>query len=76
MLPAEVQAAEVAAEVSTEVPTVEVRATKLKEPEAMTQVGSADDGGGVTDGTESNGGWTNGGWQRRLQYPAAACHMT
>ena len=57
MLPAEVQAAEVAAEV----PTVEVRATKLKEPEAMTQVGSADDGGGVTDGTESNGDWTDGG---------------
>ena len=54
---AEVQAAEVAAEV----PTVEVRATKLKEPEAMTQVGSADDGGGVTDGTESNGDWTDGG---------------
>ena len=57
-----VRTAVVAAEVqAAEVPTVEVRATKLKEPEAMTQVGSADDGGGVTDGTESNGDWTDGG---------------
>jgi hypothetical protein len=55
--PAEMQTAEVAAGVTT----VEVRATKLREPESMTQVGSVDDGGGVIYGTESNGGWTNGG---------------